>query len=202
MATTVQAISAMLELRQIEHHMEDKDKIIFGVRMTHRRDSSGEFGLVLVIQIMEEGEYFKIFAPAAYKTQGPHAGAALAACMQIQWRTQLIQFEYDTRDGEIRPVVEFPLEDAELTPRQLFRCIDGLCKIIDRYDEALINALMNGVVDLPCRPGPPASDLPLAGAAALLRAIQAEGRSKPDPILVQLRVIQAGETAVGAPNTF
>ena len=65
----------------------------------------------------------------------------------IQWRTKLIQFEYDAKDGEVRPVVEFPLMDAPLTGAQLMRAVNGLVELVDSYHPVLRRALDGGVVE-------------------------------------------------------
>ncbi|MGI9110157.1 MAG: hypothetical protein ACR2KA_09085 [Opitutales bacterium] len=53
----------------------------------------------------------------------------------------MVQFEYDAQDGEIRAIVEFPLEDVQLTSRQLMRCIHGLVKVMDRNHVTIVDAI-------------------------------------------------------------
>jgi hypothetical protein len=43
----------------------------------------------------------------------------------------MLQWEYDPSDGEIRAIIEFPLEDSMLTERQFNRCLSGLIQIVD-----------------------------------------------------------------------
>ena len=62
----------------------------------------------------------------------------------ICWRTKLIKFEYDEQDGEIRALVEFPLEDAALTQKQFLRCLNGLVQIVDEYHPAIQSAIEGG----------------------------------------------------------
>jgi hypothetical protein len=68
--------------------------------------------------------------------------------MEIQWETKLIQFEYDDTDGEIRPIVEWPVEDGTVTSMQLARAILGLVMIVDRYYPVLEQAAHGHGVDL------------------------------------------------------
>jgi hypothetical protein len=49
----------------------------------------------------------------------------------ISWETKMLQWEYDPNDGEIRAIIEFPLEDSSLTEKQFNRCLSGLIQIID-----------------------------------------------------------------------
>lgn len=93
--------------------------------------------------------------------------------MEVQWQTKLIQFEYDRNDGEIRPIVEFPIEDSTLTARQLMRCILGLVEIIDNYYPVLRWALDEGVVEFPVEvPPPPTVDRMLETLLAAARSGQ------------------------------
>jgi hypothetical protein len=43
----------------------------------------------------------------------------------------MLQWEYDPSDGEIRAIIEFPLEDALLTERQFNRCLYSLVQLVD-----------------------------------------------------------------------
>jgi hypothetical protein len=51
--------------------------------------------------------------------------------LAISWETKMLQWEYDPSDGEIRAIIEFPLEDSILTERQFHRCLSGLIQIVD-----------------------------------------------------------------------
>jgi hypothetical protein len=96
--------------------------------------------LVVVVRLEENGEYIKVFSPHAFEAKGRHAGDVLKACMEIQWETKLIQFEYDESDGEIRPIIEWPIEDGTVTAKQLARAIMGLALLVDRYAPVLEQA--------------------------------------------------------------
>jgi hypothetical protein len=96
--------------------------------------------LVVVVLLEEDGEYIKVFSPHAFEAKGRHAGDVLRACMEIQWETKLIQFEYDESDGEIRPIIEWPIEDGTVTAKQLARAVAGLVTIVDRYAPVLEQA--------------------------------------------------------------
>lgn len=101
---------------------------------------TGSKRLVVVVRLEENGEYIKIYSPHAFEAKGRHANDVLKACMEIQWETKLIQFEYDETDGEIRPIVEWPIEDGSVTSQQLARAITGLVMIVDRYSPVLEEA--------------------------------------------------------------
>ncbi|WP_448380676.1 hypothetical protein [Gloeomargarita sp.] len=89
--------------------------------------------LFLVMQLEEEGEFFKLYAPQVLSglKEHPHRAAALQTLLTISWETKMVQWEYDPSDGEVRAIIEFPLEDAPLTARQFWRCVHGLVRIVD-----------------------------------------------------------------------
>jgi hypothetical protein len=140
---------AMLEARGLRYQQRDDETILTGFATKNYRDSDGDLHLSVVVRISEGGEYFSLFAPLAYRVPEERAGTFLTACAMIQWRTKLIQFEYDAEDGEVRPVVEFPLEDAHLTERQVMRCLSGLVQLVDEYHPTLQTVLEDGVIDFP-----------------------------------------------------
>lgn len=149
MAITIDEVARHMEALGLKFRKKDDQRLIFLMRMKDYRDADGDDGLGLVIKLSEGGEYFQLFAPQAFKIAGPHVGAFLEACAIVQWRTKLIQFEYDPSDGEIRPTIEFPIQDGSLTQRQLQRCIHGMCELVDAYFAPLKRALDEGVVSFP-----------------------------------------------------
>lgn len=53
----------------------------------------------------------------------------------------MVQFEYDSDDGEIRAIIEFPLEDTPLSKLQLLRVMKSLASVVDLYHEEIVKAL-------------------------------------------------------------
>lgn len=151
MGITIDDVAKQMEALELKFKKRDEEHLVFAMRMKRYRDPDGDDGLGLVIRLSENGGYFELFAPQAFKAVGPHVDAFLKACAMMQWRTKLIQFEYDASDGEIRPIIEFPIEDGTLTQKQLSRCIGGICQLVDDYYEPLKRALGEGVVEFPER---------------------------------------------------
>ncbi len=65
----------------------------------------------------------------------------------------MLQWEYDPSDGEIRAIIEFPLEDSILTEKQFNRCLSGLIQIVDsvaipRLLEVMVTGQDPGNVEL------------------------------------------------------
>ena len=145
MAATLRTVSAHLHDLGIKHEIRGEHIAIAYTTHTYR-DPEGEGRLFLAITLEEDGRYFKLFAPNAFKATGPHADAFFRATAIVQWKTKLIQFEYDPKDGEVRPIVEFPLMDAALTAEQLERCVRGIVGLLEEYGGALQAALDTGTV--------------------------------------------------------
>lgn len=186
MAITIEQVEGYMNNMGLRFKRVDNGTIVFGMRMRTYRDPDGEEGLKLVIRLRENGEYFEIFAPKAFNAVGPHVDAFLKACMMIHWRTKLIQFEYDASDGEIRPIIEFPLEDGTLTEKQLERCIGGICGLLDEYYPVLRKALDEGVVEFPDE----IAGLPQVAAEGLIEALLA--RVPPDKLQEILARLTSG----------
>ena len=148
MSMTLEEIAEILDRHDLKYEIRD-NQIITGMETENYRNMRGDNGLLIVIKLDEDGEYINIFAPMAFRVDGEHVDAFLRACMIIQWRTKLIQFEYDENDGEIRPIVEFPLEDGKMTDRQLLRSLSGLASLVDEFTPVLERAKDEGVVEFP-----------------------------------------------------
>lgn len=158
MATTITELSKFLYEQDLRFRTsEDGLALILSFQTENYRSQQNEPTLLLIIKLEEEGEYIKIFAPQAFVVPPDRASLFLQACAMVQWRTKLIQFEYDQTDGEVRPIVEFPLEDAPMTRRQLMRCLQGIVQIIDEYYIVLDRTLKEGVIEF--QDPKPAGDL-------------------------------------------
>ena len=128
MGVTLEQIATYLDIKGLEYRLEPQNtRIITGVEA----ENTDRF--LIVIQLDEEGEFFKIFAPEILcgVKDHPYKEAILQTMLCISWETKMLQWEYDPSDGEIRAIIEFPLEDAPLTERQFYRCLSGLVEMVD-----------------------------------------------------------------------
>ncbi len=139
----------------------DSKSLVFPTE--HYADDDGDKRLLIIVVLEENGEYIKVLSPFAMKAKGRHADDLLKACMMVQWKTKLVQFEYDDTDGEIRPIIEWPVEDGTVTAKQLARAITGLVQIVDRFYPVLERALAKGKIDFDLAASPALADL-LVGA--------------------------------------
>ena len=103
--------------------------------------------LIVVIQLTEDGEYIKFFVPAAYHIPlDESAYAVLKSFAIIAWQVKLLDFEVDPGDGEVRPTIDFPIEDGTLTTEQIRRCCKTLARLVDIFHPHLKYALTHNVV--------------------------------------------------------
>lgn len=109
------------------------------------RNNDTEKLLSLVIKLEENGQTIKIIAPYVYNFKfkpGSNLKASLfQSLLEVSWKTKFVQFEYDSNDGEIRGIVEFPLQDADLTKLQFIRAVTALSSVIDLYHEEITKSL-------------------------------------------------------------
>jgi hypothetical protein len=128
MAVTVEEIAVFLDNRGWIYEIDpDSQRIITRVQAENVEN------FVIAIRLHEEGRFFEIFAPQVIGNIKKHQykEAILQTMLCISWETKMLQWEYDPFDGEIRAVIEFPLEDAPMTEQQFNRCLEGLVQIVD-----------------------------------------------------------------------
>lgn len=150
MAANLQQIAKYLDNLGWEYRLEDEeDRIVTGVESDNIQD------FLIVVQLDEEGKFFRIFAPQVLVGVKDHhyKTAILQTMLAISWETKMLQWEYDPSDGEIRAIIEFPLEDSVLTERQFKRCLSGLVQLVDtvaipRLTEVMETGLDPGNVEL------------------------------------------------------
>lgn len=151
MATSLKKIIGFLDLEGLDYlHKEGKQHL--RLRMPTRKympPGGRAHHIDLVIALEEEGSYVKVIAPGVYHFPAASGSfqklALMQSLLQISLMSKMVQFEYDAEDGEIRAIIEFPLEDAQLTNLQLMRCIHGLVKVMDRNHATIHDAIKHGL---------------------------------------------------------
>lgn len=105
--------------------------------------------LVVVVKLEEDGDFFKVFVPQVVSgvKDHPHKTAILQTMLIISWETKMLQWEYDPSDGEIRAIIEFPLEDSTLSERQFDRCFDGLVEMVSDWALPRLKEVMENGYD-------------------------------------------------------
>ncbi len=164
MSATIEQLATYLEQHHLAYELQPhKSRILVRLEAEHGHK------LLIVVQLDEEGRFFKLFAPEVIPSvkEHPHKGAILQTMLSISWETKMLQWEYDPSDGEIRAIIEFPLEDSTLTAKQFHRCLDGLIEIVGSWALPRLYKVLETGVD----PGDPEDTLL---GEQLLLAIQEE----------------------------
>lgn len=143
MATNLSQIASYLKQKGWKYQRDDDNcHIVTGVK-TKTIDN-----LRIIIELEEDGEFFAIYAPQVLAGVRDHEykSAILQTMLSISWETKMLQWEYDPIDGEIRAIIEFPLEDANLTERQFNRCLHALVQIVDELAlPRLLHVMATGI---------------------------------------------------------
>lgn len=152
MATTVEQVAEFLESEGLHFHV-DGETIRTGFHTDNYRDPDGDEGVRIIILLKENGEFIQIVAPTIYMyPEGPHKAVLFQLLLMISWRTKMLQYEYDEDDGEVRCIIEFPLEDAELTKKQLLRCLHWIARATDENHADIVTAMTKGELPKPEEP--------------------------------------------------
>jgi hypothetical protein len=150
MAASLKQIAKYLDNLGWDYRLEEEEeRIITGVEAQNLED------FLIVVQLDEDGQFFRLFAPQvlAGVKDHPHKHVILETMLAVSWETKMLQWEYDPSDGEIRAIIEFPLEDSTLTEKQFNRCLSGLIQIVDtialpRLQEVMATGQDPGNIDL------------------------------------------------------
>ena len=148
MATALNEIQEILDEHGINHEVNEKKHYVatgFGTEVYN--DSDGDKSVSIAIEVLEDGEFLKIIAPNLYENLQPcHELALLQTCMQITRNMKMIQCIYDDSDGEVRLVIDIPLEDSSLSSKQLMLALACIVETIDSFDECFRAAIDEGKV--------------------------------------------------------
>ena len=123
MGATLQQIANYLDNKGWTYDIDEADyRIVTGV------EAENVENFVIVIQLDEEGKFFKLFAPQVLSDiqDHPHKDAILQTMLCISWETKMLQWEYDPSDGEMPAITEVPLEYSLLTEKHFSRCLAAL----------------------------------------------------------------------------
>ena len=150
MATSIEEIKGFLrEEGKKFREIPGKNFLRTGFITDNYTDNDGEKLCSLIVAVEEEGEFLKILAPKAYQfpkdASSYNKMALFQTLLQISWETKMVQFEYDPDEGEIQAIVEFALEDADLTRQKLMRSVYTLSDALEEYHTAIHDAITGGI---------------------------------------------------------
>ena len=187
MAVEISQIVEHLQNAGIHHELHEvtKEPVIF-FQTNNYVNVQGTNVLMVVIQVTERGEYLKFFAPSAYYIpEDETAYAVLKTFAIIAWRVKLVDFEVDPTDGEVRPTIDFPVEDAKVTQEQVVRCCKTLSRVVDLMDKYIRHAILYQTVHFA---------LLQDNVHELAQSIPEEELPTEEELIAKLRQIQRNQT--------
>ena len=146
MSISIKEISYFLNTNGIEYSIrEDRNDILTSFEMENYYNVENEPFLNIVIQLDEKNSILKIFSPNCYRCLEKNKKTALfETLLNISWKNQLMRFEFDPRDGEVRASVQLAIEDSLLTERQFLRSLLELISTVDRNHHVIQKVLDTG----------------------------------------------------------
>jgi hypothetical protein len=140
-----------LDLVFQEHAETNEIGLSFATR--HYVDQDGENNLLLMLQLIENGEFLRIFCPKMFRLKKPkHAVPLMRLLGAISRRMKMAHFDFDEKSGEVVYAWEFPLEDGQATPAQLRRLIMAPVVLADTYGQSIRKVIKTGEIQLPKHP--------------------------------------------------
>lgn len=126
MSTTIENLAALLARGGIRHHLDVLDDSIRVVFVTRRYLSRrAERLAILRLEAIEGEGVCRVSLERAFAA-GPEVAATCLTLCQALEGVPLVRVEHDAEADSLRLVAEFPLEDGEPTPRQLFALLDAV----------------------------------------------------------------------------
>lgn len=206
MPTSIEQVQEFLDEHDLGYRVDhDHDAILIGFDLdadeTSFRDRDGSAAIRLVIRVLERGDFLAVFCPQAWQVGDcPHKSAVFEAIASIQAQYKLLRFDYDPSDGEIRPNIELPLEDSEITSRQFHRLIHGVLHGVQRFDGVIRHAMATGEVSFASVDRMEPVGAPSPEIAHLQRlAEEAGGVEELERLVTGIDVEGSPEAAGGAP---
>lgn len=156
MPTNISEIKGFLDEFDLRYQVdEERDAILIGFNCSNEngtyRDEDGDAYLRIVIRVLEGGEFLAVFVPNAWNIADcVSKSLILEACVSFQMRYKMLRFDYDPDDGELRPNIELPLENASLTSQQFHRLVHGVLHGVQQFDKVMRHTIETGEVSFEC----------------------------------------------------
>ena len=154
MPTSYEEIKGHLDIGGFRYSETKQGTLLTGFgEMEHYRDLDGQTRLVVIVELEERGSLVRFVCPRLYRYNGElYRSDLFQSCLMINYWSKLLQMQFDDRDGELRAVIELPVEDATLTQAQVSRCLTTLAYLIDRIDPMIRKTIRQGGIHVPKQP--------------------------------------------------
>lgn len=154
-ATTIAQLEILLDdigWKYKSHPSDNNAKegyIYSGFPTKEYKDKDGDNYASVLFSVQENGELIKFIIPKLYNCiDRNYRRAFFEVAIRNSFEKKLCFYDYDHRDGEIRMIVDMPLEDASITKQQITRIVKALLKLIDTNDKTVRAAVEEGRLPL------------------------------------------------------
>lgn len=137
MSTNLSSVSTLLRNAGVRHHVDVEEaaiRVLFVTR--YYTNPRGERLVIVQIEVPDGGRRLRASIPRAF-ARGRSPAAMCAALCRLAAETPLVGVEYDAAAGNLRLVVETPVEDGRIRPAQVLAMIDGLVEAAETWHVAL-----------------------------------------------------------------
>lgn len=145
MSTTLKRIEECLTESGLIHLAHPEDNLVrvgfhSAPRETTYRDKNGKPTIEIVIRLLEKGEFLALHAPECWSIlRCMDKNRVLGELIEIQSKFKMIRF--DTNGVHVVPNIEIPLEDNDITTKQLDRAIGAILQVVRQYDQTISDTI-------------------------------------------------------------
>jgi hypothetical protein len=137
MAVTVEAFAKLCAAGGLRHHHDAAEGVVRVVLVTQCYiNPRAERLAILRIEAAEAGTRLRVVLDRAFATGQRPAATCLAVC-QAASDVPFVRLELDRESSSMRLVAEMPLEDGQVTARQLFALVDSVVAAAEAGQQAL-----------------------------------------------------------------
>ena len=150
MATTFSKICSIMKAEDLKFRVHPKKNEALVLLSTREFKNVNDDKMVpVLVTLLEKGEFVKILAPSVFNLHNcKHPQSLSQALLEMSFKTKMLRWELDGKDGEIRASVDIPLENSKLKKNQFLRSLFAVPVILDQYYLSIKEAMDNGVVDI------------------------------------------------------
>lgn len=137
MAVTIDELATLCGVAGLRHHLDAEEGVVRVVLVTKCYvNPRAERLAIMRIEAAEAGTRCRVALERAFALERRAAATCLALCRATS-DVPLVRLEHDEASRSLRLVAEMPIEDGQVTPRQLCALIDGVVAAAEAGQQAL-----------------------------------------------------------------
>ena len=138
-------LEGLLRELQLNFKNHEGGELLVPFHAENYKNQRNENTILIVIKIIDHNEdetYIKFFSPLAFKISELHNNfAVLKSLFLLSWRIPMLKFNFDSKDGEIRPTIDYPVFDRVITQKELQCCLTRIAGLLDEIYDPIIHAI-------------------------------------------------------------